>query len=287
MEQQLEQKDKSIGDIIRISNNISPEQIQAILEYQKEKNVKFGEAAVALGYVDKGDVLWALAQQFQYPYTKASEASESEELLVANSPFSDAAERFRDLRGSLLSTVFKDGEQGSRRSLAVISTEVGEGKSFICANLAVAFSQLDGRTLIIDADMRSPRQHEIFNVDSGGGLSSILAGRAEPNVIRPVDSLPNLYLLPVGVVPPNPTELIQRPAFEWLLKELEGKFDYIVIDTPAASHGVDSRLLASKASATMAVVRRHSSRLDKVQKLLETIAKSGTKMAGILVNDYK
>ena len=79
--------------------------------------------------------------------------------------------------------------------------------------MAVALSQLGGRTLLIDADLRSPRQHEIFKVNNHSGLSSILSGRSEGNVLRQVEEFPSLFVMPVGVVPPNPLELLQRPAF--------------------------------------------------------------------------
>ena len=81
------------------------------------------------------------------------------------------------------------------------------------ANLAAAFSQLPGRTLIIDADLREPRLHEVFGVDQDVGLTGVLSGRAQPNVIKPVEHLPNLYMMPAGVLAPNPAELLQaRPS---------------------------------------------------------------------------
>lgn len=276
--------EKSIGDIIRQSNNLSADQVEKILVYQRENNLKFGEAAVALGFVKREDVLWALSQQFHYPYNGSQSQAISEELVVASKPFSETAEAFRDLRSQLISTVFSG--EGPRKAVAVISAEAGDGKSFFAANIAVAFSQLGGRTLLVDADMRSPRQHEIFGVQNSTGLSSILSGRAETNVIRPVGDLPSLYLLPVGVVPPNPLELVQRPAFGLLITELLSKFDYVVVDTPAATHGSDARVITGFCGAAVAIGRKGNSKIQGMQKLINAVQKSSAKVLGVIMNEH-
>lgn len=272
----------SIGDIIRQTNNLSAEQVEKVLQYQKEKGVRFGEAAVALGMARREDVLWALSQQFQYPYADAHKALH-EDLVAANDPFSEHAESFRDMRSQLIMSVF-DGTS-ARRALAVVSANVGDGKSYFAANIALTFSQLGARTLLVDADMRTPRQHEIFKVNSTNGLSGMLAGRSEANVIRPVDELPSLYLLPVGIVPPNPLELVQRPTFELLLRELQLKFDYIVVDTPAMTHGSDARVVAAKCGATVAIARRGNSKMKSLEDMIASVRKTGTHLAGVIVNE--
>ncbi|HRH05356.1 MAG TPA: tyrosine protein kinase, partial [Burkholderiaceae bacterium] len=147
--------EKCIGDIIRETNNLSAEQVENILIYQREHRVKFGEAAVALGLANHDEVLWALAQQFNYPYANQTSSRLHDELVIANKPFSDQAEIFRGMRGYLTDTVFNGNER--RAALAVISADSGDGKTFFSMNMAVALSQLGGRTLLIDADMRSPR----------------------------------------------------------------------------------------------------------------------------------
>jgi protein-tyrosine kinase len=276
--------DKSIGDIIGAANNLSPENIQAVLAYQKEHGVKFGEAAVRLGYVKKEDVLWALSQQFHYPYTQSSNVNVNSELIVAGNPFSEASEVFRDLRSQLIANVFS-GEK-ARRALAVVSPNVGDGKSFFVANIAASFSQLGGRTLIVDADMRTPRQHEVFGVNNSVGLSGILSGRSETNVIRPIADLPSLYLLPVGVVPPNPLELVQHPSFGLLMKELLTKFEYIIVDTPAASHGSDSRVIAAVCGAALIVGRKGVTEMKGMEKLVGSIQHSSTEVVGVVMNDH-
>lgn len=275
--------DKSIGDIIRQANNLSSDQVSQVLAYQKEQGVKFGEAAVALGLIKREDVLWALSQQFRYAYSGQSDSKISSELVVASKPFGDEAESFRDIRSHLISGVLNPQE--TKRALAVVSPNVGDGKSFFAANLAVGFSQLGGRTLLVDADMRTPRQQEIFGIEEAGlGLSGVLSGRAESNVIRPVDDLPSLYVMPVGVVPPNPLELVQGPAFSLLISELLLKFDYVVVDTPAAIHGSDARVIASKCGAALFVGRQGGSSISASKALLDSLAKMHVRIAGAVMN---
>jgi protein-tyrosine kinase len=274
----------SLGDILRKTKGLTAEQVSEALEYQGTHGVRFGEAIVALGYATNQDVVWALAQQFHYPYAPITEARLHAELVVANDPFSDQVEAFRDLRSQLISGVMGQGD--SRSALAIVSAGVGDGKSFIAANLAVAFSQLPGRTLLVDADLRTPRMHKVFGVESGSGLSAILAGRTAANVIKPVAHLPNLYMLPAGVMAPNPAELLHRASFSLLLRELLEKFDYVLVDTPAATHGADARMIAAHCGACLVVGRQDQSRMPAIQALVKQLTKSTVKIGGVLMNDY-
>ena len=275
--------DRSIGDLIREARRLTDEQVEQILVYQREHNLRFGEAAIQLRLASNDDVVWALAQQFHYPYA-LNENYRNPELVVAANPFSDEAEVFRELRSQLMMGVM--GTDEPRRALSVLSPDVGDGKTYLAANIAVAFSQLGGRTLLVDADMRTPRQQNVFGVADGkAGLSSILSGRAEQNVIQQVPDLPSLYLLPVGTVPPNPLELVQRPAFGLLMQELLSKFDFVVVDTPAATHGADARVIAAKCGAALVIGRKGISRMKSMNSLLKALSKGPTKLAGVVMNE--
>lgn len=277
-------QDRSIGHIIAEANKLSAEQVERILAHQKAQGLKFGEAAVALGLVKGEDVLWALSQQFHYPYAPGSGAEASEELVLAHKPFGRQAEALRTLRSQINMLLY--GADEPRRALAVVSHDSGDGKTFFAANLAIAFSQLGGRTLLVDADMRSPRLHEVFGLGEGAGLSGILSGRAERNVIRPVPNLPSLFVMPVGTLPPNPTELVERPAFGLLMKELVAKFDHVIVDTPAAVHGADYAVIAARCGAALALARKGVTRVDAVQELVGTLANSPVKLAGVVMNEH-
>jgi protein-tyrosine kinase len=277
--------DLSLGALIRHLRELDDSQIERILAYQRQHQVRFGEAAVALKLASSDDVLWALSQQFHYPYPTQSAADGlNPELIVAIDPFCAQSEVFRDIRSQLIMGVL--AAEHSRCALAVVSPSVGDGKTFFVANLAVAFSQLGGRTLVVDADMRSPRLHRIFDVPNRAGLSNILAGRADTAAIHAMSALPGLYLLPVGTVPPNPLELVQRPAFGLLLQELCNKFDHVLVDTSAASHGADARVLAAKCGAALVMGRRNSSRMDALRGLIDHLGKTPVRLAGVMLNEH-
>jgi protein-tyrosine kinase len=283
---QANNPDRSIGEIISQANNLSPDQIEQILAYQRSNGVRFGEAAVALGLVNNDDVLWALAQQFHYPYATEGNKVLNPELVVAAQPFTERAESFRAMRSHLIMKMYSD-PTAPRQALAVLSPDSGDGKSYFASNLAVAFSQLSGRTLLIDADMRNPRQHELFGLkSSANGLSAILAGRAASQVIQMVKELPSLFLLPVGTTPPNPLELVERPAFGLLIRELLTKFDHIIVDTPAASLGTDGAVIAAKCGAALLIARQNKNRMAALQNIVNTIRMSPTKIIGTVVNEF-
>lgn len=278
------QPERSIGDILAELRNLTAEQVERVLQHQRETGVRFGEAAMALGLASKEDVLFALAQQFHYPYTPEEARTRNAELVTLNEPFGNRAEHFRALRSQLMMRLF--GEGLPRLALAVISPDSGDGKTYCAANLAVALAQLGGRTLLVDADMRGPRLHEVFKLGNRAGLSSILSGRADNGVIQQVLAVPSLFVLPVGTTPPNPLELVERPAFGLLMRELISKFDHVVVDTPAAIFGSDAAVIAARCGAALIVARRHASRVDMLQELVASFSGSPAKLAGVVLNEF-
>jgi protein-tyrosine kinase len=157
-----------MGDILRESKKITAPQLERILALQRERKLKFGQAAMALGYVQDEDVMWALSQQFHYPYAPHAADQLKSELVVACQPFGKSAEAFRALRSQVLLRLHS-GHDARRRALAVVSANRGDGKTYLAANLAAVLSQTGARTLLIDADMRQPRQHALFGLQSGNG----------------------------------------------------------------------------------------------------------------------
>ena len=120
--------DRSIGDLIRETRHLSDEQIEQILAHQHANGLRFGEAAVDLRLATSDDVVWALSQQFHYPYVPG-QRPDNPELVVAANPFSDEAEVFRELRSQLMMGVMGGGEM--RRALAVLSPNIGDGKTYL------------------------------------------------------------------------------------------------------------------------------------------------------------
>jgi receptor protein-tyrosine kinase len=274
---------RPIGKLMRDACELSDQQIDQILLHHRETGMRFGEAAVALRLVDRNDVVDALSQQFEYT-TGFAGREVSTELVAAADPFSDQADAFRELRSRLLLEVLRERP---RCALAVVSPDVGDGKTYLAANLAVAFSQLGEPTLLIDADMRTPRQHHLLRIEPNTGLSSVLAGFADSSTtLQAVSGLPSLYLLPAGALPPNPLELLHRPAFGALLRDMLQKFEHVVVDTAAAIRGADPRLVASRCGAALVVARRRRSRIDPLEGLLAALARGPATIAGVVMNEH-
>jgi chain length determinant protein tyrosine kinase EpsG len=279
------ESDRPIGDFLCEIRNLSAAQVEQVLAYQRDKGVRFGEAAIALRLASTDDVLYALAQQFRYPYTPESSSQLAPEVVALSQPFSPQAEAFRVLRSQVMMRVFARG-QAAPRALALISPDSGDGKSYVAANLAVVLAQLGGRTLLIDADMRNPRQHDIFKLTVKSGLSGALSGRAEKQAVQQVSAIPSLFVLPVGAVPPNPLELVERPAFGLLVRELATQFDHVLVDTPAAALGSDGQVIAARCGAALGLARKNQSRVRALKVLGASIAQTPAELVGFIVNEH-
>lgn len=274
-------RERPIGDILRTLRSLSEVQIAQVLGHQRKHKLRFGQSAVALRLATQDDVTWALSQQFGYAYRRPLVLTQRSELFVANDPFGAQAEAVRDLRSHLITQA-----AGERRPLAVLSPAAGEGRSHLAANLAVAFSQLGGSTLLIDADLRAGRQHHIFGVDTQVGLSNLLAQRGERVAVQRVADLPSLYILPVGLLPPNPLELLQRGAFRLLLDQLASRFDQVIIDTPAMQRGADARVVAAACGHALALGRKGRTEMSALRRLVHSVDEVQARMAGVVINDF-
>ena len=274
---------RSIGAILIDTGRLTADSAERILRLQKEQGKRFGDAAIELGLLGEDDIRFALASQFDYPYLAAGDSSLSHELVAAYKPFSPVVEQLRVLRSQLMLRWF-DAE-AQHKTLAIVSPGMSDGRSFIAANLAIVFSQLGERTLLIDADLRTPRQHELFKLGNNAGLSGLLAGRANAAAVVRVPTLLGLSVLPAGAVPPNPQELLGRPAFIETLHNLSRDFDVVIIDTPAASEYADAQTIAVRAEAAIMLARKNQSSLPAMALLARNLQQSGATLVGSVLND--
>ena len=279
---------RSIGDIIRDTRDLNAEQVERILAHQRGHGMRFGEAAIALGLATPDDVLHALAEQFNYAYGGIERQQSSPELVSLNQPFGQQAEAFRLIRSQIMhrSAAISGVASRVKKGLAVISPNSGDGKTFFCANLAVALAQLGSRTLVVDADLRGPRLHEVFNVDNKTGLSGLLSGRRGENVIKAVAGVPNLFVLPAGGQPPNPMELVEGAAFGLLMMELGSKFDHLVVDTAAIEYGADATVVAARCAQALIVARKDTARIADLQELTQMLTATTTHVVGVVMNNF-
>lgn len=271
----------SMGALFLDAGKISVGDAERIIVLQKQKGIRFGEAAKALGLITDDDIQEALSQQFDFPFLGASEENFSRELIAAYQPFSAQVEALRALRGQLMLRWFLD----AHKTLALVSPRQGEGRSSIAANLAIVFSQLGERTLLIDADLRQPQQHALFKLHNVYGLSDVLAGRADLTGVTRIPGFRDLSVLPAGTVPPNPVELISR-GLKTCLHQLRSQFDVILIDTPSAEQGIDAQIIASHCGGALLVARQHKTKLNDLQLLKEALQDTGSQCVGAVLTDF-
>lgn len=275
---------RTIGAILMDAGLLSAEGAEQILRLQRQNNLRFGEAAIRLGLLTEADIQYALARQFDYAYLRLSDRkSVSEEVVAAYQPFSPQVEQLRAVRSQLMLRWFDKLEQ--RQSLAIIGTGRGDGRSHLAANLAVVFAQLGERTLLIDADMRQPRQHELFMLQNKTGLSTLLAQRSREEAIVRITDLVGLSVLPAGPVPPNPLELLNRPAFDELLAHAKASYDVVLIDTPGLSCGEDAVMVAVRTRAVLVVARSNQTRLAAFNDMVAGLSGAGVAVVGSVLND--
>lgn len=274
---------RSIGSILLDSGRLSPEDAERVLRLQKEEGLRFGAAGVRLGLLTEDDIRQALSHQFDYPYLSREDTALHEELAAAYEPFSPSVENLRALRSQLMLRWF-DGDT-ARKALAVISVDSEDGRSYLAANLAIVFSQLGERTLIIDADLRKPRQHQLFKLQDGPGLSTVLAERSSLDAISNVPALVGLSVLQAGPIPPNPQELLGRSTFTDMLTVAAMDYDVIIIDTPPAARYADAQTIAVRAGAALLVARKNKSSLPGLNQLNQNLQQFGATVVGSVLND--
>jgi chain length determinant protein tyrosine kinase EpsG len=274
--------EQRIGKLLLDAGKLTPEDAEKALRLQKDKGLRFGEAAKQLGFITDADIQQALGRQFDYPYLQPGEANFSPELVAAYSPFSSQVEALRGLRTQLMLRWFADGH----KALAIVGSSAGEGASYTAANLAVVFSQLGERTLLIDADLRTPRQHDIFKLRNRHGLSDALAGKTGLEAIERIPAFVDLSVLPAGTTVPNPQELLGRPALVELLGRLGAHYDVILLDTSPGAMGADAQTVTARAGGALMVARKNYTRLNAAAALKEQLATAGAEVVGTVLNEY-
>ncbi|HEX8323499.1 MAG TPA: polysaccharide biosynthesis tyrosine autokinase [Tepidisphaeraceae bacterium] len=201
---------------------------------------------------------------------------------VHTQPRSNIAEAYRTIRTAVS---FGAGDGVTPKTLLVTSPAPGDGKSTCCSNLAVAFAQSGRRTLLIDADCRRPTQDRIHEIEPGHGISDVLAGQVDlADAVRKTE-IENLFILPCGVVPPNPSELLDSQALIDLLQRVSQEYDQVLIDSPPVVPVTDARILAASCDAAIIVLRAERSTRRLAEHASDALASVGANLIGVIVND--
>jgi len=277
----VQDRPRSVSQALVEVGRLSQDDSRLILDHQNRTGSSFADAGLSLGLLDVSDLRAVQAAEFGQVLL-APDSTIADEVIAARDPDAPAVEHLRSLRTQLSLRWFEHHER--QNALAIVSPGSGEGRSWITANLAVLFAQTGKRTLVIDADMRRPRQHALFGISARTGLSSILAGRAGLECMTEVPGIPDLTLLPAGVVPPNPQELLGRPLFQRLLTALRSRYDVILLDTPSAATGGDAQAIAARAGGALVVACRDMSSVPELTSLVEDLEQFGVAVTGAVLN---
>jgi capsular exopolysaccharide synthesis family protein len=208
------------------------------------------------------------------------------ELLISTEPRSTLAEAYKQLRTSiLLSTAGR-----APRTLLITSAKAGEGKTTTAVNTAVSLAQTGARVLLIDADLRRPMVHNIFNVSNPEGLSTVLSRDVtEQDILALIELQPEsgLHLLTSGPIPPNPAELLGSSQMKQLIQTLASHFDHIVIDSPPITSVTDGVWLASLVDGVILVVHGGQSTRELVRRTRQLLRGVGARIFGVVLNNVK
>lgn len=195
-------------------------------------------------------------------------------------PKSRPAEAYRAVRTSLYFSTHGEGH----RVIQVTSPNPGDGKTTLAANLAVAMADSGKRVLLLEADFRRPRVHRYFALDNTIGVSSIITGDAEiPDVIQPT-AIRNLWAMPCGPRPNNPSDLLTSPRFKEMIDTLRDQHDFVIIDTPPILAVTDASVVAPRVDAVLLVVRLTKHARDGASRATEMLGALGARILGVVVN---
>ena len=276
--------DRRIGSILAQEGKLNVADIKRVLDLQQAEGLRFGEATLRLDLITADDLRRAIAKQYDLPHLLPDNARVSGELVVAYEPFHPCAEEMRALRMQLLVRWSNGGFQ--RRAVAIVSPGAAEGRSYLAANLAVAFSQLGERTLLIDADLRKPRLHRIFDLANRIGLSAVLSRRADRTAVVPIPEFGTLSVLPAGEPPPNPLELLSRDALAILLRQVQAEFDVVLFDTPPANLCADAHSVAFQAGSVLVLARKGHTRVADTTRVIGELNDTGARTLGTVFSAF-
>jgi len=193
------------------------------------------------------------------------------------------ADDYRTIRTSILLS----HAESPPKVIAFTSSLPVEGKTSTLANLAVAFAQLDKKVLVIDSDIRKPRLHRIFKIGNIGGLSGFLVGKLELKEAIQKTSIKNIWILPSGPVPPNPSELLNSAKMKEMLEEAKKVFDIVMLDTPPVLATIDAVIISTLVDSTVLVLKAGEITRKPFMSAVEELKRVNSKIIGVVFNGLK
>ncbi len=214
------------------------------------------------------------------PRLDEPEFTPSPQLVFAHDPYSPRSEKIRALRTELLMVA-----NAQAMTLAVVGSGAEEGRSLLAAELALSFAQMKRRTLLVDADMRNPTQHLLFQTSNANGLAEIIDG-ADAGLLYRIEGFASMALLTAGNVPANPLELLSDSRFKRLVSSWRQQYEFIIIDTPPISRYADALTVATLAQRVLVVGRSNATSFKDLKETLRRIALTQSQVLGAVINDF-
>ncbi|WP_410489392.1 CpsD/CapB family tyrosine-protein kinase [Bacillus sp. DTU_2020_1000418_1_SI_GHA_SEK_038] len=205
------------------------------------------------------------------------------QLITLTNPNSPISEQYRTIRTNIeYSNIDREN-----RLIMITSSNPGEGKTITSANLAVVFAQQGKKVLLIDADFRKPRVHEVFRKRNITGLTSVLYKQKPLKEAIDNTRINNLYVLTSGPITPNPSELLSSKSMSELLKNIRNQFDFIIIDTPPVLPVTDAQILANQCDGVVLAINYGKTKKQEAEKAKSLLLNAKAKIIGAVLNNTK
>ncbi len=205
------------------------------------------------------------------------------EFIVAKKPDASASEAYRALRTRIK---FSKLDKEALKTILVTSATSQEGKTTTSINLAGSFAQANFKTIIIDADLRKPRIHTVFNQKRFPGFSDYFFGQASFSEILRKSEINNLDFITAGTIPPNPSEILGSTQMESFLEKLKNEYDYIIIDSPPIIAVTDSEIMSSMVDGTLLVVSANNTEVELMEKAVQLLSHDRSSFIGVVLNNF-
>ena len=205
-----------------------------------------------------------------------------QQLLISKADSSILLESFRMLRTQLSFIA----SYGHLKTLVLTSSQPGEGKSTVSANLAIALALNGKRVVLVDADLRRPRVHTIFEIERTKGFTSVVSNLCSLEEALQDTEVEGLQVLPSGPTPPNPAELLDSRAARDIIEQLKASVDYVIIDAPPALMLADAQIISTVADGVLLVLSCQEAKRGAVERTCELMAQTGVKIVGMVLNKF-
>jgi protein-tyrosine kinase len=303
----LDISDQDVADALVLLFKLPSEAIDSITVTAKSLGVGFPEAALHTGLVTAAELKETLewlrrnnadgarpkrgiieemlhreSRKRDVVLWKGGPLVPGRDLVLAHDPDNPRCEALRSLRTELLMRIKNRPRAGV---FALLSPSAGEGRSQVAAELAIAFAQLGRRTLLIDGDLRRPRQHTLFDADNAMGLAQVLSGEGE-QLLHGVRGLPQMALLTSGGLPRNPVELLSGRRFEQAMTEWTRAFEFVILDTPPAGEFSDALAVATVAGNVIVLGRDKVTSFTALKRMCRALHTTQAHILGAVINAF-